>query len=73
MSFIPGRIGSDELEPKLLASVKCRDLGMDCSFEAKGTTEQDIIRQLIEHIESVHDIPVLTADALFRIKKEVKE
>ena len=70
--FNPGRIGSNELEPERLASIKCRDLGMDCSFEAKGATEREIIRHLIEHIESEHDIPVLTADTLFRMKKGIK-
>jgi predicted small metal-binding protein len=71
--FNNGRIGSNELEPVPLASIKCRDLGMDCSFEAKGATEREIIRHLIEHIESEHDNPVLTADTLFRMKKRIKK
>ncbi len=71
--FNPGTTGSDELEPKPLASIKCRDLGLDCSFEAKGATEREIIRHLIEHIEYEHDLPVLTADTLFRIKKGIKK
>jgi predicted small metal-binding protein len=69
----PGRTGTDELEPLPLASVKCRDLAMDCSFEAKGTTEREIIRQLLEHMESEPSIPVLTADALYRLKKGIKK
>jgi predicted small metal-binding protein len=68
-----GRKGSDEIERITFASIKCIDLGMDCSFEVKGTTEREIIRQLIEHIESEHNIPVLTADTLFRIKKRLKK
>jgi len=69
----PGRTGSDEMERMSLASVKCRDLAMDCSFEARGTTEQEIIRQIIEHTESVHNIPVLSAEALYRLKKGIKK
>ena len=46
---------------------------MDCSFEAKGATEREIIRWLIEHIEYEHDMPVLTADAFFWIKKGMKK
>jgi predicted small metal-binding protein len=71
--LLEGRPGSDEMERIPLASIKCGDLGMDCSFEVKGTTEREIIRQLIEHIESEHNIPVLTADTLFRIKKGIKK
>jgi len=72
-SLSEGWTGSDEMGPAPLASIKCRDLGMDCSFEAKGTTEREIIRQLIEHMESEHTIPVLTADSLYRLKKEIKK
>ncbi|MDD1700722.1 MAG: DUF1059 domain-containing protein [Methanoregula sp.] len=71
--FYPGRTGTDEMERMSLASIKCRDLAMDCSFEAKGTTEREIIRQLIEHTESAPNIPVLTADALYRLKKGIKK
>jgi predicted small metal-binding protein len=69
----PGRTGTDEVEPLPLASVKCRDLAMDCSFEASGTSEREVIRQLLEHMESEHSIPVLTADALYRLKKGIKK
>ena len=39
----------------------------------KEQLKVEIIRQLIEHIESEHDIPVLTADTLFRMKKGIKK
>ena len=51
---------------------KCRDLGMDCEFEITGTTENDIIKKFIKHSESVHHIPVLTADAIFKLEKSIK-
>lgn len=69
----PGKTGADELEPVSLASVKCSDLAMDCSFEARGTSQREVIRQLIEHMESEHSIPVLTAEAMYRFKKAIKK
>ena len=68
-----GRTGTDEMERRSLAFVKCRDMAMDCSFEARGTSEREAIRQMLEHMESEHDIPVLTADALYRMKKGIKK
>jgi len=56
-----------------MASIKCKDVGFDCSFEANGTTELDAIRQFIEHIESTHKIPVLTSDVIFRLKTGIKK
>jgi predicted small metal-binding protein len=66
-----GKKGAGELESGSLASVKCNDLAIDCPFEAKGTTEREIIRQLIDHLESEHNISVLTAEALFQFKKAI--
>jgi predicted small metal-binding protein len=65
------RTGADNMERVSLASVKCRDLAMDCSFEAKRTTGQEIIRQLIEHTETYPDFPVLSAEALYQLKKGI--
>ena len=69
----PGRMGTDEVEPFPLASVKCKDLAMDCSFEASGTTEREIIRKLIDHMESENNLPVLTTEAMYRFKKAIKK
>lgn len=71
-SSLEGRTGSDEMERVPLAFITCGDLGMDCSCELKGT-EREIIRLFIEHMESEHSVPVLTADVLFRIKKGIKK
>jgi predicted small metal-binding protein len=72
-SLREGREGPDEMERIPLASITCGDLGMDCSYKVKGTTERELIRQLLSHMESEHNIPVLTADVLFRIKKGIKK
>ena len=56
-----------------MASIHCRDIGFNCSFEVRGTTERDVILQFIEHLESAHHMPVLTAEAMYRIKKEMKK
>ena len=56
-----------------MVSLSCRDLGMDCSFEMTGTTERELLKKFIDHAESVHQMPVLTADVIFRIQKAMKK
>ncbi len=51
----------------------CRDLGMDCSFETTGTTESEIIKKFGDHAGSAHNMPVLTADVIFNVKKAIKK
>ena len=54
-------------------SFTCRDLGMDCSFETRGTTDSEIMKKFIDHADSAHNMPVLTADVLLKVKKALKK
>jgi predicted small metal-binding protein len=49
----------------------CRDLGMDCSFEATGATNTEVMRNFIDHARSAHHMDVLTADVLYRVHKAI--
>jgi predicted small metal-binding protein len=55
-----------------MVSLTCRELGMDCSFEMTGTTNSEIMKRFIDHAQSAHNLPVLTADVLFKVKKAIK-
>jgi predicted small metal-binding protein len=56
-----------------MVSFTCRDLGMDCSFETTGTTDCEIVKKFIDHAESAHNMPVLTADVMLKVKKAIKK
>jgi predicted small metal-binding protein len=56
-----------------MASFMCKDLGMECSFEAKGTNEREIMRQFIDHAESAHKMSVLPADVIYQVQKSIKK
>jgi len=56
-----------------MLSFTCKDLGMDCSFKTTGKTDTEIIKKFIDHSESAHNMPVLTADVIFKVKKAIKK
>jgi len=56
-----------------MVSFTCSDLGMDCSFETTGTTESEIMKKFIDHAESAHNMPVLTADIMLKVTKAIKK
>jgi len=56
-----------------MAFCVCKDLGMDCSFEATGTTEIEVMRKFIDHAGSAHNMELLTADVIYRIQKMIKK
>jgi predicted small metal-binding protein len=51
----------------------CRDLGLDCSFQATGTTDNKIMREFIDHAASAHRMDVLSADVIFKVQKSIKK
>jgi predicted small metal-binding protein len=46
---------------------------MDCPFEAKGTTNNELMRKFIDHAETVHKMQVLPADIIFKVQKAIKK
>jgi predicted small metal-binding protein len=53
-------------------SLCCRDIGLDCSFEAIGETRPLTMREFIRHAETSHNMQVLSAEVLFKIKDSMK-
>jgi predicted small metal-binding protein len=56
-----------------LAFCICKDLGMDCSFEVTGTTDNEVMRKFIDHAGSAHNIDILTADVIYRVQQVIKK
>ena len=65
------RIGMFENIPVM--SLSCSDIGMDCSFESKGSTKCGVLRDFIRHAEESHNLDVLPADLLYKIKDAIKK
>ena len=50
---------------------RCRDIGMDCSFEAHGSTEHELMRKFIDHAEPIHNLQVLSADIILNVHNAI--
>jgi predicted small metal-binding protein len=53
--------------------ISCRDVGMDCDFEARGETEQEVLRQCAEHARSEHGMEKIPADVAAKIKTAMRD
>ena len=51
----------------------CRDLGMDCSYQATGTADNEIMREFIDHAASAHKMHVLSADVILKVQNAIKK
>jgi len=57
---------------RAMAFCVCKSLGMDCSFEVTGTTDNEVMRKFIDHAGSAHKMDPLTADVIYRVQQAIK-
>ena len=53
--------------------LRCRDVGVDCDFEARGATEEEILKQCSEHARTVHGIQELTPELIMLVLGAIRE
>ena len=53
--------------------LKCRDVGVDCDFEAHGKDEADILSQCAEHAKECHQGVQVTPELQAKIKAAIKD
>ena len=56
-----------------MPSFMCKDIGIDCPFEAHGTTYHELMRKFIDHAEPAHKMHVLSADVIFKVQNVIKK
>jgi predicted small metal-binding protein len=55
-----------------MPSFKCKDIGMDCNFQATAPNEAELEKKIAEHARSAHNIQNQDKDFWIMIKKAVK-
>ncbi len=51
--------------------MKCHDVGLDCSFEAKGETEQEVMQKVAEHAKKDHNITEISPELAAKVKSVI--
>ena len=53
--------------------LKCRDVGVDCDFEARGNSVDEILLKAAQHAAGCHKGVQLTPELQAKIKAAIKE
>jgi predicted small metal-binding protein len=57
-----------------MASFKCKDMGMDCGFEVKDTSQGELQQIVSLHLEKTHNQKVpLPPDVMEKLRKAIKK
>jgi predicted small metal-binding protein len=55
-----------------MPSFKCKDIGMDCPFEAEADTEKELMAKVAKHAKEAHGIETISPELQDKIKQAIK-
>ena len=53
--------------------LRCRDVGVDCDFVARGATEEEIMAQAAAHARADHGMSEIPADLAARCRTAIRD
>ena len=53
--------------------IRCRDVGVDCDFEARAETEEEILKKCAEHASKEHDMIEIPPEIIEKIRESIRE
>ncbi len=53
--------------------IRCRDVGVDCDFEARGETVQEVLENCQEHARTAHGMDEIPAELVTRVKAAIRD
>ena len=55
-----------------MKSLRCRDAGFDCKPEVRAESEEELLRQVAEHAQTVHNVEV-TPELAEQVKSLIRD
>ena len=53
--------------------IRCRDVGVDCDFEARGENEQELLQKCSEHARSEHGMEQIPPELATRVRGAIHD
>jgi predicted small metal-binding protein len=53
--------------------LKCNDVNPGCSFEARGNTEEEVLKKGAEHAKIAHNMREIPADVLSMVRGAIRD
>ncbi|HEV8177350.1 MAG TPA: DUF1059 domain-containing protein [Gemmatimonadales bacterium] len=52
--------------------LRCRDVGLNCDFEARGTTDEEVLQKAVVHARIVHELPDVPPDLASKVRAAIR-
>jgi predicted small metal-binding protein len=53
--------------------VRCREVGVDCDFEARGANEQEVMQKCAEHARKDHGMQEIPPELAAKVKAAIRD
>ncbi len=53
--------------------INCRDVGVDCDFQARGETEEEVMQKCAEHAKSEHGMNEISEELGAKVKSAMRD
>lgn len=53
--------------------VRCRDVGVDCDYVARGETEEEVLQQCAEHGKAAHGMAEIPPEMVEKVRAAIHE
>jgi predicted small metal-binding protein len=53
--------------------LRCKDVGMDCDFEVRATTEEEILQKAAEHAQTAHNMKEIPPDVVTKVRAAIRD
>jgi predicted small metal-binding protein len=53
--------------------LSCRDMGLDCDFEACGETIEETLKTAVDHARAIHGLKDISEKDLMRARSGIKD
>jgi predicted small metal-binding protein len=52
--------------------LRCRDVGLDCDFETRGATEEEVLQKAVVHARIVHELPDVPPELATKVRAAIR-
>jgi predicted small metal-binding protein len=53
--------------------LSCRDVGVDCDFEARGETEEEVMKKTAQHAKEAHGMTEIPQEIVEKCQKAIRD
>jgi predicted small metal-binding protein len=53
--------------------IRCRDVGVDCDYEARGATVEEVLAQCAEHARNDHGMESIPPELVEKVRAAIRD